>query len=99
MASVLVCDDSPLARESIRRAVAAIPGVDRVGVDQIARRVGHPGPEFSEPRTQLVDVVAVAEHLQRRAQLRGTVHQRAPFLVELMGRSQVGHTSGNQRIR
>jgi DNA-binding NarL/FixJ family response regulator len=29
---VLVCDDSPLARESIRRAVAAIPGIDRVGV-------------------------------------------------------------------
>jgi DNA-binding NarL/FixJ family response regulator len=32
MASVLVCDDSPLARESIRRAVAAIPGIDRVAV-------------------------------------------------------------------
>src|SRR6478752_783025 len=32
MASVLVCDDSPLARESIRRAVAAIPGIDRVSV-------------------------------------------------------------------
>ena len=32
MASVLVCDDSPLARESIRRAVSAIPGIDRVSV-------------------------------------------------------------------
>src|SRR6478752_9468161 len=32
VASVLVCDDSPLARESIRRAVAAIPGIDRVSV-------------------------------------------------------------------
>ena len=30
MATVLVCDDSPLARETIRRAVAAIPGVERV---------------------------------------------------------------------
>jgi DNA-binding NarL/FixJ family response regulator len=32
MASVLVCDDSPLARESIRRAVSAIPGIDKVAV-------------------------------------------------------------------
>ena len=32
MASVLVCDDSPLARESIRRAVAALPRIARVSV-------------------------------------------------------------------
>ena len=32
MTSVLVCDDSPLAREALRRAVATIPGVDRVSV-------------------------------------------------------------------
>jgi DNA-binding NarL/FixJ family response regulator len=32
VATVLVCDDSPLAREALRRAVAAIPGVDRVTV-------------------------------------------------------------------
>jgi len=30
VATVLVCDDSPLARETIRRTVAAVPGVDRV---------------------------------------------------------------------
>jgi DNA-binding NarL/FixJ family response regulator len=30
--TVLVCDDSPLAREALRRAVATIPGVDRVSV-------------------------------------------------------------------
>jgi DNA-binding NarL/FixJ family response regulator len=30
MSTVLVCDDSPLAREALRRAVAAIPGVERV---------------------------------------------------------------------
>jgi len=30
--TVLVCDDSPLARETLRRAVAALPGVDRVSV-------------------------------------------------------------------
>ncbi len=30
MATVLVCDDSPLAREAVRRTVAAVPGVTRV---------------------------------------------------------------------
>jgi DNA-binding NarL/FixJ family response regulator len=30
--TVLVCDDSPLAREALRRAVATVPGVDRVCV-------------------------------------------------------------------
>jgi CheY-like chemotaxis protein len=30
MTSVLICDDSPLARETLRRAVATVPGVDRV---------------------------------------------------------------------
>jgi DNA-binding NarL/FixJ family response regulator len=30
MATVLVCDDSPLARETLRRSVATIPGVTRV---------------------------------------------------------------------
>lgn len=32
MATVLVCDDSPLAREALRRAVSAVPGVNRVVV-------------------------------------------------------------------
>jgi DNA-binding NarL/FixJ family response regulator len=30
--TVLVCDDSPLAREALRRAVATVPEVDRVSV-------------------------------------------------------------------
>lgn len=30
MPTVLVCDDSPLAREALRRAVASVPGVERV---------------------------------------------------------------------
>lgn len=30
MTTVCVCDDSPLARESLRRAVASLPGVERV---------------------------------------------------------------------
>ena len=30
MTTVLVCDDAPLAREAIRRAVGAVPGVERV---------------------------------------------------------------------
>ncbi|HEX3003287.1 MAG TPA: response regulator transcription factor [Angustibacter sp.] len=42
MATVLVCDDSPLARETLRRSVATIPGVTRVlaaasGEEVIAR--------------------------------------------------------------
>lgn len=32
MTTVLVCDDSPLARETLRRHVATVPGVDRVSV-------------------------------------------------------------------
>lgn len=32
MTTLLVCDDSPLAREGLRRAVATISGVDRVAV-------------------------------------------------------------------
>jgi DNA-binding NarL/FixJ family response regulator len=30
VSTVLVCDDSPLAREALRRAVAGVPGVERV---------------------------------------------------------------------
>ncbi|CAB4944161.1 unannotated protein [freshwater metagenome] len=30
MTTVLVCDDAPLAREAIRRAVGAVPGIERV---------------------------------------------------------------------
>ncbi|MCU0301228.1 MAG: response regulator transcription factor [Candidatus Nanopelagicales bacterium] len=30
MTTVLVCDDAPLAREALRRAIASIPGVERV---------------------------------------------------------------------
>ena len=32
MSTVLVCDDAPLARDAVRRAVALVPGVDRVDV-------------------------------------------------------------------
>lgn len=42
MATVMVCDDSPLARETLRRSVATIPGVTRVlaaasGEEAVAR--------------------------------------------------------------
>ncbi len=30
MATVLVCDDAPLARETVRRVIASVPGVERV---------------------------------------------------------------------
>jgi DNA-binding NarL/FixJ family response regulator len=51
VSTVLVCDDSPLAREALRRAVAAVPGVTRVlvagsGEECLAR--------FSSERPDLV---------------------------------------------
>ncbi len=51
MTTVCVCDDSPLARESLRRAVASLPGVERVsaaasGEEMLAR--------FSVERPDLV---------------------------------------------
>jgi DNA-binding NarL/FixJ family response regulator len=51
MSTVLVCDDSPLAREGLRRAVAGLPGVERVlvagsGEECLAR--------FSSERPDLV---------------------------------------------
>ena len=30
MTTVLVCDDAPMAREAVRRALAGLPGVERV---------------------------------------------------------------------
>src|SRR4051794_41843926 len=32
MPTVMVCDDSPLAREALRRGVASVPGIERVVV-------------------------------------------------------------------
>jgi len=53
--TVCVCDDSPLAREALRRVVATIPGVDRVsasasGEDLLARY------SVERPDLVLVDV-------------------------------------------
>ncbi len=55
MTTVCVCDDSPLAREALRRVVATIPGVDRVsasasGEDLLARY------SVERPDLVLVDV-------------------------------------------
>ncbi|MBA2769065.1 MAG: response regulator transcription factor [Sporichthyaceae bacterium] len=50
MATVLVCDDSPLAREALRRAVAAVPGVERVLVagsgEECLARYGSERPDL-----------------------------------------------------
>jgi DNA-binding NarL/FixJ family response regulator len=44
MTTVLICDDSSLARETLRRAVATVPGVDRVTTaasgEEVLRRWG-----------------------------------------------------------
>ena len=55
MTTVLVCDDSPLAREALRRAVATVPGVERVAGRRLRR--GVPGPlRREQPDLVLVDV-------------------------------------------
>ncbi|MBA2465604.1 MAG: response regulator transcription factor [Nocardioidaceae bacterium] len=50
MTTVLVCDDSPLAREALRRAVAAVPGVARVCVagsgEESVARFGADAPDL-----------------------------------------------------
>jgi len=50
VSTVLVCDDSPLAREALRRAVAAVPGVERVLVagsgEECLARYGSEEPEL-----------------------------------------------------
>ena len=50
MSTVLVCDDSPLAREALRRAVAGVPGVERVLVagsgEECLARYGSEEPEL-----------------------------------------------------
>jgi DNA-binding NarL/FixJ family response regulator len=55
MTTVLVCDDSPLAREALRRAVATVPGVGRVCVagsgEEAVARWGTDRPDLA-----LIDV-------------------------------------------
>jgi DNA-binding NarL/FixJ family response regulator len=55
MTTVLVCDDSPPAREALRRAVATIAGVDRVCVassgEEAVARWGSEAPDLA-----LIDV-------------------------------------------
>jgi len=50
VSTVLICDDSPLAREALRRAVAAVPGVERVLVagsgEECLARYGSEEPEL-----------------------------------------------------
>ena len=55
MPTVLVCDDSPMAREALRRVLSTVPGVDRIvlaasGEEALARY----GPE--RPALVLMDV-------------------------------------------
>ena len=50
MPTVLVCDDSPMARESLRRGVAAVPGIERVVVagsgEEAVARWAHDRPDL-----------------------------------------------------
>ena len=50
MPTVLVCDDSPMARETLRRGVAAVPGIERVVVagsgEEALARWAHERPDL-----------------------------------------------------
>lgn len=55
MTTVLVCDDAPLAREAVRRAVASVPGVDRVSAAGSGEEVLARYP-LERPHVVLMDV-------------------------------------------
>ena len=55
MTTVLVCDDAPLAREAVRRAVASVPGVDRVSAAGSGEEVLARYP-LERPNVVLMDV-------------------------------------------
>jgi DNA-binding NarL/FixJ family response regulator len=55
MTTVLVCDDAPLAREAVRRAVASVPGVERVSAAGSGEEVLARYP-MERPSVVLMDV-------------------------------------------
>lgn len=55
MTTVLVCDDAPLAREAVRRAVSSVPGVDRVSAAGSGEEVLARFP-LERPSVVLMDV-------------------------------------------
>jgi DNA-binding NarL/FixJ family response regulator len=55
MTTVLVCDDAPLARENVRRAVASVPGVERVSAAGSGEEVLARYP-LERPNLVLMDV-------------------------------------------
>ncbi len=55
MTTVLVCDDAPLAREAVRRAVASVPGVERVSAAGSGEEVLARYP-LERPTVVLMDV-------------------------------------------
>jgi len=55
MTTVLVCDDAPLAREAVRRAVASVPGVERVSAAGSGEEVLARYP-MERPNVVLMDV-------------------------------------------
>jgi DNA-binding NarL/FixJ family response regulator len=55
MTTVLVCDDAPLAREAVRRAVSAVPGVERVSAAGSGEEVLARYP-LERPQVVLMDI-------------------------------------------
>ncbi|MEO6821888.1 MAG: response regulator transcription factor [Candidatus Nanopelagicales bacterium] len=55
MTTILVCDDAPLAREAVRRAIGGVPGVERVTAAGSGEEVLARYP-FERPDLVLMDV-------------------------------------------
>ena len=55
MTTVLVCDDAPLAREAVRRAVSTVPGVERVSAAGSGEEVLARYP-LERPQVILMDI-------------------------------------------
>lgn len=55
MTTVLVCDDAPLAREAVRRAVSGVPGVERVSAAGSGEEVLARYP-LERPEVVLMDI-------------------------------------------
>jgi len=86
---VCVCDDSPLARESLRRVVATVPGVDRVsaaasGEEMLARySVDRPDVVLADVRMPGIGGVEAARRLL-------AVHPEANVLMLTMAEDTDG---------
>jgi DNA-binding NarL/FixJ family response regulator len=89
MATVLVCDDSPLAREALRRAVAGVPAVERVLVagsgEECLTRFGSDEPDLVllDVRMPGIGGVEAARRILGAAPLLGAAPHAAVIMMTM----------------